>query len=194
MGSTGAIGGVGRTPLVRAGASETDNVDTRIVNGWYWIKENAQGCPVNGAPLFVVGAKDHIWQYVFDSKSGSELRRDTVDGGTTWNPWEWENPPVSDGAEYRTTMRYDGKPVYAKRITVENAPDSTVQVIPHGLDGILPVKWEGSATDGEKVLVLPFLSSFTVGVDRTNITLSTTENYSGYAVEIMLWYCKEENK
>ena len=192
MGGTGAIGGVRRTSFVRVGAGETDNVDTCLANGWYWIKENAQGCPVSGAPLFVVGAKDHIWQYTFDSQSGSELRRDTVDGGVTWNPWEWENPPVADGAEYRTTLRYNGQPVYAKRITVENAPDSAVQAIPHGLEGIVPVKWEGIAIDGENVLALPFLGSFTVGVDSTNITLSTTENYSGYAVEITLQYCKEE--
>lgn len=194
MGGTGAIGGVGRTPLVRAGAIETDNVDTCLANSWYWIRENAQGCPVGGAPLFVVGAKNHIWQYAFDSQSGSELRRDTVDGGVTWNPWEWENPPVADGAEYRTTMRYVGKPVYARKITAGNAPDSAVQVIPHGLEGILPVRWEAIATNGETVLVLPFLNSFTVGVDGTNITLSTTENYSGYAVEITLQYCKEEKE
>ena len=74
MGGTGAIGGVGRTPLVRAGAMETDNVDTCLANSWYWIKENAQGCPVSGAPLFVAGAKDHIWQYAFDSQSGSNRR------------------------------------------------------------------------------------------------------------------------
>lgn len=193
MGGTGAIGGVGRTPLIRAGAVETDNVDTCLTNGWYWIKENAQGCPVSGAPLFVVGAGGKVWQYVFDDQSGSELRRDTVDGGVAWNPWEWENPPVADGAEYRTTMRHNGKPVYVKRITVESAPDSAEQVIPHGLGDIVLVKWEGVATDGEHVLALPFLNKFTVGVDRTNITLSTTEDYSGYAVEITLWYCKAED-
>ncbi|MBQ3529528.1 MAG: hypothetical protein IJA47_03440 [Oscillospiraceae bacterium] len=192
MGGTGAIGGVGRTPLIRAGAGETDNVDTCLANSWYWIKENAQGCPVSGAPLFVVGANGRIWQYVFDSQSGSELRRDTVDGGATWNPWEWENPPVADGTEYRTTKRYGGKPVYAKNISVENAPDSAEQAIPHGLGDIVPVKWEGVVTDGENVLALPFLNKFTVGVDRTNITLSTTEDYSGYAVEITVWYCKED--
>ena len=188
------IGGVSYTPLAKASAGEADNVDTCLANGWYWIKDNAQGCPVNGAPLFVVGAKNRIWQYVFDSQSGSELRRHTVDGGVTWNPWEWENPPVADGAEYRTTLRYNGKPVHARKITVENAPDSTTEVVPHGMDGIIPIGWTGTATNGENVLALPFLDSFTVGVDGTNITLTTTENYSGYAVEITLQYCKEENE
>ena len=194
MGSTGAIGGVGRTPLIRAGAGETDNVDTSLTNGWYWIMENAQGCPVNGAPLFVVGAKGRIWQYAFDSQSGSELRRHTADGGATWEPWEWENPPVADGAEYRTTKRSGGTPVYARNISVENAPNSAEQVIPHGLESITPVAWDGVATDGKNVLILPFCNSFTVGVDSTSITLSTTEDYSGYAVELTLQYCKEVNE
>ena len=192
MGSTGATGEIGYMALVKTSAGETDNVDACITNGWYWIKENAQGCPVNGAPLFVVGAKNRIWQYALDSQNGSVLRRDTVDGGAMWNPWEWENPPVADGAEYRTTKRHGGKPVYTRKITVENAPDSAAGVYPHGLEGIIPIRWDGIATDGENVLVLPFGTSFSVGVDRTNIVLSATENYSGYAVEITLQYCKED--
>jgi len=194
MGEARASGGIGYTPLVRAIAGEVDNVDICLINGWYWIKENAQGCPVSGAPLFVAGAKDHIWQYAFDSQSGSELRRNTDDGGASWNPWEWENPPVADGAEYRITRRCDGKPVYARMITIENAPDNATEVIPHGLEGISPIAWESTASDGENEIVLPFLNCFTVGVDSTNITLATTENYSGYAVEITLQYCKEENE
>ena len=194
MGEAKSRGLLGFTAFIRTTAIETDNTDTCLLNGWYWIKENAQGCPVSGAPLFVVGAKGCIWQYVFDSQSGSELRRSTLDGGVTWEPWEWENPPVADGTEYRTTKRHNGKPVYAKQITVENAPDNAVQEIPHGLDGIIPVAWKAIATDGENALALPFLDCFTVGVDKTNITLSTTENYSGCAVEITLQYCKEENE
>lgn len=194
MGGVKASGGIGYIPLVRAAASETDNADRCIENGWYWLKENAQGCPVNGAPLFASGAKDCIRQYAFDSQSGSALRRHTVDGGATWNPWEWENPPVADGTEYRTALRHNGKPVYVKRIAIENAPDSTTEVLPHGLEGIVPVGWDGIATDGENVLTLPFCNSFTVGVDRTNITLSTTGDYSGYAVELTLRYIKEEKE
>ncbi len=30
----------------------------------------------------------------------------------TWLPWEWVNPPMQFGVEYRTTERYLGKPVY----------------------------------------------------------------------------------
>ena len=36
----------------------------------------------------------------------------------TWYPWEWDNPPMVPGVEYRTMKRCNGKPVYAKRIDV----------------------------------------------------------------------------
>lgn len=36
--------------------------------------------------------------------------------GSTWDAWEWENPPLWPGVEYRTTERYDGKVVYTKLI------------------------------------------------------------------------------
>lgn len=42
--------------------------------------------------------------------------------GNTWLPWEWVNPPMQLGVEYRTTERYQGKPVYAKRIHCESMP------------------------------------------------------------------------
>ena len=34
--------------------------------------------------------------------------------GNTWLPWEWVNPPMQLGVEYRTTERFLGKPVYVK--------------------------------------------------------------------------------
>jgi len=193
MGGTGATGAVGYLPLVKENAGETDRVDACLKNGWYWITENAEGCPISRAPLFVVEAKGRIWQYAFDSQSGY-IRRHSVDADASWEPWEWENPPVADGNEYRTTRRHEGKPVYARKITVENAPDSAVADYPHRLEGIIPVKWEATATDGNDVLALPYCNRFTVGVDSTNITLSTTEDYSGYTVKVTVWYCKEEDE
>lgn len=34
----------------------------------------------------------------------------------TWLPWEYDNPPLALGVEYRTTERFLGKPVYVKAI------------------------------------------------------------------------------
>jgi hypothetical protein len=41
-----------------------------------------------------------------------ELVRYKVEG--VWSQWEWVNPPMVLGVEYRTTERWQGKPVYTK--------------------------------------------------------------------------------
>lgn len=41
----------------------------------------------------------------------------------TWQPWEYANPPMSLGVEYRTTERYLGKPVYAKVVNCGSLPN-----------------------------------------------------------------------
>ena len=51
---------------------------------------------------------ERVW-YIFDD----------VD----WMPWEWVNPPMLSGEEYRTIERYMGNPVYTRMITANfNAP------------------------------------------------------------------------
>lgn len=43
--------------------------------------------------------------------------------GNTWLPWEWVNPPMLTGVEYRTTERYWGKPVYTQVINCGSMPN-----------------------------------------------------------------------
>lgn len=38
--------------------------------------------------------------------------------GGEWQPFEWENPPMKEGVEYRTTERDAGDPVYVKMVGV----------------------------------------------------------------------------
>ena len=42
-----------------------------------------------------------------------------------WDAWEWVNPPMQLGVEYRTTERYRGKPVYQKLIDFGALPNNT---------------------------------------------------------------------
>ena len=43
---------------------------------------------------------------------------------SVWMPFEWEYPPMQLGIEYRTVDRYNGKPVYAKAISLGKAPNA----------------------------------------------------------------------
>lgn len=57
--------------------------------------------------------------------SNCSLRRTRY--GNDYVPWEWVNPPMELGTEYRTTERYLGKPVYVKTINMGNLPGNAVK-------------------------------------------------------------------
>lgn len=49
-----------------------------------------------------------------------------------WGPWEWVNPPMTLGVEYRTTERYQGKPVYTKAVKCGYMTNGkTVEIVSH---------------------------------------------------------------
>lgn len=58
--------------------------------------------------------------------AGIILERWKVNG--QWGEWEWENPPMTLGVEYRTTERHQGKSVY-KKIVKEQLANNTIILI-----------------------------------------------------------------
>lgn len=56
----------------------------------------------------------------FTSTSRCTAKRMRVN--STWQPWEWENPPMVAGIEYRTTKRRNGEAVYTKHIDLGSVP------------------------------------------------------------------------
>lgn len=43
--------------------------------------------------------------------------------GGEYGPWEWVNPPMVMNTSYRTTERWEGKPVYVALVDLGNMPD-----------------------------------------------------------------------
>ena len=58
-----------------------------------------------------------------NSSQFSKLVRNRRDG--VWSDWEYENPPLKNNTEYRTTERCDGKPVYVKRVDLGALPNKS---------------------------------------------------------------------
>ena len=46
-----------------------------------------------------------------------------------WQPWEYVNPPMQLGVEYRTPERYNGKPVYVMAVDGGAFPDNSSKTI-----------------------------------------------------------------
>lgn len=74
--------------------------------------------------------------YVYSATNGAignKLRNILYDG--VWMGWEYENPPMVSGVEYRTTERYNGKAVYVKLVYFYALPERGTKSLSIGVSG-----------------------------------------------------------
>lgn len=137
---------------------------------------------------------------------GSVCKREKRAG--TWTPWEWGNPPLALGVEYRTTERYLGKPVYIRLEEVAALPNNTTLTVskvgvPSGgtlyVDNI--VDYRAEFYNNSDVFSIPY--NDVVDVPECNgsryghgITYSIRTkgvDYSNYAGRIWIKYTKKDD-
>lgn len=110
-----------------------------LLNGVYACANpsNCTNFPTHEAqqygPLVVFCRAQNISQTVYFRNR--KVCRFSEDRGATWTPWEWENPPLSYGVEYRTTERHNGKSVYVKCVQYGYIAVGTT-TIAHGISSI----------------------------------------------------------
>lgn len=127
---------VGKALAQKAPAGYGLGADGRIVtdcnlataNGWY-IAAGVANAP---------SGMNYGWMHV-SSRYGTMVRQDYYTSTTpaqhwvrycnndTWGEWACKNPPMVAGTEYRTTERWNGKPVYKQTISLGKLPESTTK-------------------------------------------------------------------
>lgn len=108
-----------------------------------------------------------------------------------WQPWEWVNPPMLLGVEYRTTERYQGAPVYAKLVNFGALPNATQKVVKHNIPNVSSViSVYGSAQD-RAIGVGAFGAQVTgINADNANVAIWTSADLSNYSAYVALKYTK----
>lgn len=109
----------------------------------------------------------------------------------TWLPWEYENPPLALGVEYRTTERYLGKPVYCKLVNFGALPNATQKTVKHNIPNVSSViSVYGSAQD-QAIVVGAFGMQVTgINADNTNVAIWTSADLSNYNAYVAMKYTK----
>ena len=176
---------------------KASDLNTTTYNGWYRLA---------GDSLTVGGYTYSDWHIHVSKYSNSNLVQEmyTLNGykairqcyNGTWYE-EWENPPMELGKEYRTTERYNGQPVYVKRLDLGKLPSggnkSTTYVAGNGGD---VVRWEAFATSGSgSVNTFPF---FTAGGElrakiyftEWSVVVTAITDSSGNTGTATVWYTK----
>lgn len=117
-----------------------------------------------------------------------------IKDNNAWDPFEWVNPPVELGVEYRTTERYWGKPVYVKLVDCGNIADN--KKVAHGISNMktclffMGVKAGESLTQIYNHSLSDAWTSYVVAVDRTNIILACGSSAVGTNCQVTLKYTK----
>ncbi|MBR5023095.1 MAG: hypothetical protein IKY18_07900 [Oscillospiraceae bacterium] len=111
--------------------------------------------------------------------------------GINAGTWEYVNPPMAGGVEYRTTERFGGKPVYAYVIGTGYLPNAGTKTIAHNIANILTVlSIHGHATDGRTLPYKNGNESIEVAADKTNIYVTTTTNMTAQNGTFCIKYIK----
>ena len=192
-----------------------NDCNNAVLSGWYTtdnITANTPAEDTNSGVLCVSRRYDNRIYQEFHAISGGQYSAGTAsrisygDNHTApqWGPWEWVNPPMILGTEYRTTERYLGKPVYCKVVNCGNLPDGTTAEVAHGIANVGIVVGAqaiaSNATDMFNGLVyLPDIRSgsltdrwtvYLAGADNQNIRIFCGGGLAGRPVYVTLKYTK----
>ena len=174
-----APGGYGLGDNATLISADTD-LNSITKNGWYQFLAPPIHAPTgnqdgwnSGYSALLVNSRNGevVTQTIFCSNMasvyGCQIKRVFVDG--KWYPWEWLNPPMELGVEYRTTERFLGKPVYAyiKKFGAcasgASVFDAIVNVNPQHIISVY-----GSADD----MVLPLIYGVPGSADAVNYSIN----------------------
>ena len=110
------------------------------------------------------------------------------DKTAAWGEWEWVNPPMVVGTEYRTTERYKGKPVYCKLVDFGKLPNNTYKDVAHGISNLhLTISVSGES-NGDNLIGNMYITYVNIG--STNIRIKTNADMSGVGATVLIKYTK----
>ena len=139
----------------------------------------------NYAVLSNIGSADAGlcgWRMIKLKKSSSDP--------SAWQPFEWEHPPMQLGVEYRTTERYNSKPVYKKAVNTGALSAGTSKSVAHGVQniGLRLSALYGLNNNGDNLVSNPGITG--ILVDGSNITITTAAGFSTSNSWVVIAYTK----
>jgi hypothetical protein len=138
-----------------------DNWENATKNGFYYsysgLPNGYEGMTFQG---YAINYNGYIILDIWQTGAGFDnvhLFRKYNANTQAWGEWEFVNPPMIPGVEYRTTERWNGKAVYRKLITyttngtVGNTSSIVDINIPHGISN-LDFLLSGTGTNGANLI------------------------------------------
>ena len=181
-------------------AIEVQDMDDATACGWYIFHNQTANTPFGYGVAMTISRygtrfvqiafnpfMDGVGEICVRSYSGSE-----------WKPWEYINPPMYAGREYRTIERHLGKPVYVTRFSfgaLPNNNDTTIYHVQSNVDQVVSVDMETYDVGGTKFGgLLPNVVGYWAGVTTDNemyLKIKTNADITSYTSYLIVKYTKK---
>ena len=172
-----------------AGAIPGNDLNNAILGGFYVFSSATQNIPsFRSGKVLVMPYSDlqYYTQIAFAALTSEIAFRFCKNG--VWGPWEYLNPLLSPGVEYRTLERYNSKPVYTKAVSLGTVSGGGTKSVEHGVTD-LEACIECNGFAGHQNLVgNKYVNSITV--EASVIELVTDSNFPSQAVVAIMKYTK----
>ena len=177
-----------------------DDLNTIWENGWYrWGSSSPQNAPDmapgNGESRYIFARvtnydAQNVLQEYWSLNQGAQNQARRICRNGVWGPLEWINPPMQIGVEYRTTERYNSKPVYKKAINTGALSAGTSKSVAHGVQniGLRLSALYGLNNGGDNLVSNPGITG--ILVDGSNITITTAAGFSTSNSWVVIAYTK----
>lgn len=140
----------------------------------------------NYATLFNAGAADAYlsgWRMF-------KQRYPSSSSPAVWMPFEWENPPMELGIEYRTTERWDRKPVYTQLINFGLLPNASRKTISHNIPNIQKVVDIVATANNGAIMNDMELAGSNFTANNSVIACQSSVDQSSFTAMVLLKYTK----
>lgn len=179
-------------------AKNCADCDAALDTGWYQIGIDTLHKPDSTSVwgyglLHVIRRKDYqVVQVAYSMDGGNHMaiRQMYGWGETTFGAWEYINPPMAVGVEYRTTERWRGKPVYVKLVDLGALPNAADKDVDPGISSVADcvIYVSGAASGGQTI---PYNEYIQIRANPGNIRVTTTQNFSSYTGYAVIKYTKK---
>lgn len=178
--------------------------DTIAKTGFYHIslEEPSTGYTGNFYCHHINYNADHAAQIAFGMKNSTGILDGTVKkrykAAGVWSEWEYVNPPMVPGVEYRTPERHNGKPVYVVMVDCGTAVNEKNTSLSTVLNAYETIRFAGTIGGDPMPYImgdLPNANSawLTIGKGGSAKFVKTYcgTNMAGRQVYATVWYTKE---
>lgn len=174
---------------------QVDTWNNAKKNGYYF--SNIDGPDNSTWWGYVVNNNGYGEQRVFKRQDGIMVEANRSFSDDVFEDWEWVNPPLEPGIEYRTTQRYNNSPVFVKMVECGFFPNASTKEVTHGVDNIDKII-KAEATSDALGSFLPIYIKInntispvaTVYATQDSITVYSADDWSAYQCFTTIYYTK----